>query len=429
MPVSSPSYFPPNSSSDQVRGLNAGKLSTGSPLFLAGSEAGQNSTTNGLVIIGHLSGSGGIADVNLANTVIIGDLNAQALTTGDGTAAHPLTIVGSNNFSSVIKAGAMVAVGSNIFTAYTQPGSLQDVVCVGNNIFHQAGELGSNANLVVIGTDIGTASASVALGSSMIIATRMNTGSGTQVCNSCVIIGDNITAWTNLATSVLIGSNIVINTAQPGSSVLIGVGVNMTGNNGTDDRNVAIGEGSTVNGVQSVVLGQGAISPATAAQNAGNVVIGCRAGTTLSVNSQSQFVLEQAQASLGANPTTLMYGTFTNGNLVVGNSANGTNRDFGGAPGTNLLKLLNGNQPTGTAIQGGGVFTVQGGILSWIDQNGIQTQISNSTAGHLIDSANVALTNNAGAQIATITNGPLAGNPTKWVPINDDGTIRNIPVW
>jgi len=40
-----------------------------------------------------------------------------------------------------------------------------------------------------------------------------------------------------------------------------------------------------------------------------------------------------------------------------------------------------------------------------------------------------ALTNNAAAQIATLTNGPTAGNPTKWIPINDNGTIRNIPCW
>lgn len=42
---------------------------------------------------------------------------------------------------------------------------------------------------------------------------------------------------------------------------------------------------------------------------------------------------------------------------------------------------------------------------------------------------NIALTNNAGAQAATLTNGPTAGNPTKWIPINDNGTIRNIPAW
>ncbi len=41
----------------------------------------------------------------------------------------------------------------------------------------------------------------------------------------------------------------------------------------------------------------------------------------------------------------------------------------------------------------------------------------------------VAYTNNAAAQAATLLNGPTAGNPTKWIPVNDNGTIRNIPAW
>ena len=40
-----------------------------------------------------------------------------------------------------------------------------------------------------------------------------------------------------------------------------------------------------------------------------------------------------------------------------------------------------------------------------------------------------ALTNGAGAGAGTITNAPAAGNPTKWIGINDNGTIRYIPAW
>lgn len=40
-----------------------------------------------------------------------------------------------------------------------------------------------------------------------------------------------------------------------------------------------------------------------------------------------------------------------------------------------------------------------------------------------------ALTNNAGASAGTLTNAPAAGNPTKWIKINDNGTIRSIPAW
>lgn len=40
-----------------------------------------------------------------------------------------------------------------------------------------------------------------------------------------------------------------------------------------------------------------------------------------------------------------------------------------------------------------------------------------------------ALTNGAAAQTATLTNGPVAGNPTKWMKINDGGTDRFVPAW
>jgi hypothetical protein len=43
--------------------------------------------------------------------------------------------------------------------------------------------------------------------------------------------------------------------------------------------------------------------------------------------------------------------------------------------------------------------------------------------------SSVALTNGAAAQAATLTNGPVAGNPTKWIPISDNGTTRYIPAW
>ena len=37
--------------------------------------------------------------------------------------------------------------------------------------------------------------------------------------------------------------------------------------------------------------------------------------------------------------------------------------------------------------------------------------------------------NGAGAGGGTITNAPAAGNPTKWIPIDDNGTTRYVPAW
>ena len=41
----------------------------------------------------------------------------------------------------------------------------------------------------------------------------------------------------------------------------------------------------------------------------------------------------------------------------------------------------------------------------------------------------VTLTDGAGVGVGTLTNAPAAGNPTKWVAINDNGTTRHIPAW
>ena len=41
----------------------------------------------------------------------------------------------------------------------------------------------------------------------------------------------------------------------------------------------------------------------------------------------------------------------------------------------------------------------------------------------------VNLTNGAAASAGTLLNAPAAGNPTKWIPIDDNGTTRYIPAW
>lgn len=40
-----------------------------------------------------------------------------------------------------------------------------------------------------------------------------------------------------------------------------------------------------------------------------------------------------------------------------------------------------------------------------------------------------ALANGAAAAAGTLTNAPAAGNPTKWIPIVDNGTTRYVPAW
>lgn len=56
------------------------------------------------------------------------------------------------------------------------------------------------------------------------------------------------------------------------------------------------------------------------------------------------------------------------------------------------------------------------------------TNLTLATAATLLNT-NVSLTNGAGASAGTLTNAPAAGNPTKWISINDNGTTRKIPAW
>lgn len=52
-----------------------------------------------------------------------------------------------------------------------------------------------------------------------------------------------------------------------------------------------------------------------------------------------------------------------------------------------------------------------------------------TTAGGTLLTTSASLTNGAAAATGTLTNAPAAGNPTKWIPINDNGTTRYIPAW
>lgn len=49
--------------------------------------------------------------------------------------------------------------------------------------------------------------------------------------------------------------------------------------------------------------------------------------------------------------------------------------------------------------------------------------------GATLVATSAALTNGAGVAAGTLNNSPVAGNPTKWIAINDNGTTRYIPTW
>lgn len=63
----------------------------------------------------------------------------------------------------------------------------------------------------------------------------------------------------------------------------------------------------------------------------------------------------------------------------------------------------------------------------WENSTSVTSALTDTTTNLLASSA--TLTNGSGAATGTLTNAPSAGNPTKWVAIDDNGTTRYIPTW
>lgn len=98
---------------------------------------------------------------------------------------------------------------------------------------------------------------------------------------------------------------------------------------------------------------------------------------------------------------------------------------------TNVIRIGAANAGTGTArvltLDYGGTSTAA--ISVPITSGQITFGGGLTIPGGTLITTNTALTNGAAAEAGTLTNAPAAGNPSKWIPINDNGTTRYIPAW
>ena len=97
--------------------------------------------------------------------------------------------------------------------------------------------------------------------------------------------------------------------------------------------------------------------------------------------------------------------------------------------GTDFTRLILGtNDASGVAIKKNG--TAFNFVLgNDTGDAAITSSKVTTSATDFFHNTSAALANGAAAQVATMTNGPTAGNPTKWIAINDNGVTRYIPAW
>ena len=417
MPVSSPSYFPPNSSSDQVKGINAGHLATGAPSFLAGANAGNNSVANSLIIIGDNAGIAGLPS-GLAGTIIIGDGSAPVLNSDSAVGTpNALTILGTSNCLLLTQADSSVFVGAGILPRFAGP--ISRSVHIGNAIASNMGGSPPLDNNVVIGFSamnldtvsntsgwvnnviIGSQAMSVTTGCVSNVVIGFQAGNSITGCSGNVIIGEGASTFGAAGNNVLIGVGSLC-TQAISSCVIVGGSCTITAGLG---NHVVIGHGATVG---------------ASATNVRSISIGDGAGRTIP-NTLTNVLCIETNA-VGDAQHSAIYATLLNGNIILGNSIDGTNRDFGGVPGTNMVKLLNGTAATGANITNGGYFYVVAGVLHWVDSSGNDTTLS------------VPAAPTTGASTATFvaTNKPgstTGAGPVAWENRVIDGISYQSPLW
>ena len=427
---------------DRETGPGAGPGASGNRMILMGAGAGTNSTLNDAVMIGNSNGLNALTDANLAGSILIGSKALQATigaTTGLlANIVGAVTIIGALNFGSLasatnIQMPSLIAIGSDIASQLVGTAGGQNWgtnLLIGNSVLRNlTGTNFATKNNVIIGhgamqlQNAGDAS----MQNNVFIGDGV--GQGNQLagggCTSNVVIGQGAaTGMANaFAQNTIIGQGAGTALSTGINNVIIGFGANMST---AATNNVVIGQSTGAGSTSKNNVLIGANQPIVfTADN--QIIIGFQAGAGLTPGQQYQFLVETYNSDL-ASVKPFLYGRMDLGTLIVGTLPNASRAGFM-ASGTNLLAITTGTKGAANPVGGGYLYAPAAGALHWVDVNGVDSQLSAPLAGQLAGNVLTAYTNNAAAAVGTLTNAPAAGNPTKWIPINDNGTIRNIPAW
>lgn len=262
--------------------------------------------------------------------------------------------------------------------------AMQSVTTGSNNVAIGASALQnllSGASNFALGTSslaaLTTANSSVAIGVGA--GGTFNPGGG----GSVVAIGANsLNANIDGGGCIGIGTNAIKTNAH--GTGLIGIGIDAL-NTATGDHNIAIGyEGGIgiTTGVKNTIIG-------------GDDSFG---GTDITTGSQNIQIGFRAYV-----PTATVNGQMSIANIIYGT----------------------GNTAVGTSISTGSIGI---GIKAPAFKFDVAGSLGCSEATAILHNS-TTVTGGATGNVPTLTAGPVTGNPTKWLPYDDNGTTRYIPSW
>lgn len=179
----------------------------------------------------------------------------------------------------------------------------------------------------------------------------------------------------------------------------------------------------------------------------GNAVADIKVSTTMSINANNGLVI--AAPTGGVTPgVAITMAANTSGGLTIigpiaGNSRGVLLSNMGNSAADAAWQSSNVNGIVQFSVFGDGHFVLGSngasgtpGSLKGDASGNITAPLGTisatggfSTGAATLMTSTVALTNGAGVGAGTILTAPVAGNPTKWIPVNDNGTTRFIPAW
>lgn len=402
------------------------------------------------IFYGFGAGTGSGAGSGTVSSITVASSNGFSGTVVAPTTAAIITL--STSITGVLKgsAGALAlalnsdlpVMSATVGGAVPTPPNNVDRYLRGDGTFAQLASpsiLGTTTLDLLIGTNTTDATSS--------IAAAMKTAGGLAVAKKAYI-GSDLWCFGDIyqqysAPGIVVGSavnNLDNTNSLSGSSFLASVGGSSAGDpsiqffiggltawsagiDNSDGDKFKISNSLTLgaNDFLTIDATSGNISFPAAAQR----IMGDLSNTTIS----NRLLFKNSIANAGSNLGIIPSGTSTASSLQASNASDADNC-------TSFVFLCNSAVSSLNVVARGTgalkpISIQMGGIEAMGVSTGGVVTLANLTTpgGATFHTTNTALTNGGAAAIGTLTNAPVAGNPTKWIGINDNGTTRYIPTW
>ncbi len=435
-----------------IDATSIGATTRGSGLFTSIGASGQITSTLAT----------GTAPFSITSTTVVPNLNVALLNGTTWTAPGPIGggTPSTGAFTTLAASGIVTFTNATEASAVgTASVVLTGGLSVAKNIlggsqFAVAGTPNANACITINTTTPAAISGTTEYG--MFVDFRSDTSATTATRGAFYRAGTSAAAYTCATVSAIVIGNTIVGA---GSTVTRGIGINLSQQNtATNSYGISHSSGTPATGnyfiyddvgYASLVSGVWTHSDTTEATAIGTASVvlsgGLSVAKVIRAASIQNTPIGSTTASTGSFTTIAASGTITVTQTVLGTQSLVLNHDATGASTVSAGTFQAGNNVT-SQTNAGVLDCILGSIEAATDiflrcrSNG-GNKILFFGDGHATFSAGLtvgsttllttsaALTNGAAAQAGTLLNAPAAGNPTKWVPINDNGTTRYIPAW